>query len=496
MITHYPALLVTIPLVSAFIITATGWFNRRLAYPIALVALAVSFYYAVRLLINVLQTGPVSYRLGGWMPPFGIEYSVDTLNGFVLVLVSLVSLLNLLSARKNVIGKFGGKSHAFYALYVLFVTGLMGITVTGDAFNLYVLLEITALTGYAMIGMGREHAALASLNYVFMGTIGASFYLLGVGYLYLATGTLNMADLATIVPTLENNQTVVFAFVFCLIGLFIKMALFPLHNWLPNAYSYAPPAASGLIAPLTTKVMIYVMIRLVLSVFTPTFSFSNELLSTIFVWIATLAIVTGSLLALSQKHLYKMFTYIIVAEVGYMVGGFWLGNADGMTGAILHIANDALMTLCLFLAASNILYVTKSDTLDDLKGLLKKMPLSTTALIIGGLSIIGVPPSCGFFSKWYLIKGGIEAGRYEFVGALLFSSLVNSVLFFKIIEIGYFEPNAHGAAADHHPVPTAITEAPPSMVLPLLITSVLLIAVGLYTNEIVTYIIRVVLPFN
>ncbi len=491
---QFPALLITVPLISAFFITALGWRSAKPAYPIALLALASALFSSMGLFGEVLKHGKVSYRLGGWPPPFGIEYAVDALNAFVLVVISFVALINLIAAKRKVDGSFSGKSPAFYALYVMFVSGLLGITVTGDVFNLYVLLEITALTGYALIGMGDKHAPLAGFNYLIMGTIGASFYLLGVGYLYLATGSLNMGNLSEIIPTIQSKQTIIFAFIFCLLGLFIKMALFPLHNWLPNAYSYSPPAASGLIAPLTTKVMIYVMIRLVYSVFTPAFSFGHPILPTVFIWLAIIAIVMGSLLALAQKNLLKILSYIIVAEVGYMVGGFWLGNSDGMTGAILHIANDALMTLCLFLVAGNFIFVLKNDRLESFKGLIHKMPLTMAAFIIGALSIIGVPPTCGFFSKWYLIKGGIEAGQYGFVAALLFSSLVNVILFFKIIEITYFEPETKDGHSLHHHVAIPREEAPLSMLIPLAITTLLLIGVGLYSKEIVTGIIQHVLP--
>ena len=185
-----------------------------------------------------------------------------------------------------------------------------------------------------------------------------------------------------------------------------------------------------------------------------------------------------------------MLTYIIVAEVGYMVGGFWLGNRLAITGAILHIINDALMTLCVFLAAGTILYQVKNDDFVNLKGLFRKMPFSMAAFVIGALSIIGVPPTCGFFSKWYLISGAIAAGHYGFVVALLFNSLVNVVLFFRIIEIGYFEP-----FADHHVKDdTQIMEAPLSMLVPLMVVAVGLIVLGIYTGDIVTHIIQFAIP--
>jgi len=490
---QYPALLVIVPLLSAFMITGAGWVNKKLCFPIAVAALSVSVYSSIGLLVRVLKEGVVLYRLGGWDPPWGIAYYVDPLNGLVLCVVSVAALLNLIASKKSIEQEFPEKMGAFYTLYVLFVTGMMGITVTGDAFNLYVLLEIGSITGYALIAMGdKDRAPLASLNYLYMGTIGACFYLLGVGYLYIVTGSLNMVDIAHILPDLYQSKAVMAAFIICLVGVWIKMAFFPLHAWLPNAYTYAPSASSSLIAPLMTKVMIYVMIRLILTVFTPKFAFTTLAVSQHIVWLACLAIVMGAILALAQRDLKKMLTYIIVAEVGYMVGGAWLGNRAGMTGAVLHIVNDALMTLCAFLVVGNIVYKVKGYAFEDLKGLFSKMPFTMGAFVIGALSIIGVPPTCGFFSKWYLISGAIQAGHYGFMVALIFSSLVNVILFFRVIEIGYYEPFTDHHGHDHPAEPMA--EAPVSMLVPLYIVAAGLILVGLYTGNIVNHIIRFVIP--
>ncbi|MBW1739736.1 MAG: monovalent cation/H+ antiporter subunit D family protein [Deltaproteobacteria bacterium] len=490
---HYPTLLVTVPLLAAFIISAAGWINKRLCFPFAVATLTVAAYSCVGLLFRVLHEGVVHYRLGGWPPPWGIAYYVDQLNGLVLSVISVSALINLIASKRSIEREFPEKIGPFYTLYVLFVTGMLGITVTGDAFNLYVLLEIGSLTGYALIAMGdKDRAPLASLNYLYMGTIGACFYLLGVGYLYIVTGSLNMVDIASILPGLYQSKAVMTAFIICMVGMWIKMAFFPLHGWLPNAYTFAPSASSSLIAPLMTKVMIYVMIRFILTVFTPKFAFSTLAVSDSVVWLAVIAIVMGAIFALAQRDLKKMLTYIIVAEVGYMVGGAWLGNRAGMTGAILHIVNDALMTLCAFLVVGNIVYKVKGYAFEDLKGLFSKMPFTMGAFVIGALSIIGVPPTCGFFSKWYLISGAIQASHYGFVVALLFSSLVNVVLFFRIIEIGYYEPFGDHHGHDHHPEPMA--EAPLSMLVPLFIVAAGLVLVGLYTGDIVNHIIQFVIP--
>jgi multicomponent Na+:H+ antiporter subunit D len=238
--------------------------------------------------------------------------------------------------------------------------------------------------------------------------------------------------------------------------------------------------------------MIYVMIRLMLTIFTPAFTFSVAQLNTPIVWLAVAAIVVGAILALAQRDLKKMLTYVIVAEVGYMVGGAWLGNRAGMTGAILHILNDALMTFCVFLVAGNIVYKIKGCAFDDLTGLMRKMPFTMGAFVVGALSIIGVPPTCGFFSKWYLITGAIQARQYAFVAALLFSSLVNVVLFFRVIEIGYYDPAGSHHGHEHHSEP--MDEAPLTMLVPLFIVAAGLILVGLYTGDIVNRIIELAIP--
>ena len=494
MIENAPAILVVGPLLAACLIAAAGWTRRELCFPLALASTALSLTSALTIATRVVQNGVVEYNLGGWPPPIGIAYRVDSLSALVLVVVSGAALTNLIASRRSIEIEQGYKAPVFYAIYVLAMAGLLGIVVTGDAFNLYVLLEITSLSGYSLTAMGDERAPLATLRYLFIGTIGASFYLLGVGFLYAATGTLNMMDLAHKLPPLYGSGTVIAAFILIMVGLWIKAALFPLHGWLPGVYTYANSAASSLLAPLMTKVMIYVMIRMMLTVFTPDFVFGRMHLSGFATTLASTAIIMGATLALAQRDLKKMLTYIIVAEVGYMIGGAWLGTPDGMIGAVLHILNDALMTLCVFMAAANIIYKKRSRNFTDLKGLFAEMPFTMGALVLVALSIIGVPPTCGFFSKWYLLLAAYRSGAYLFMGALIFSSLVCVILFFRVFEIAYFEPfndhgHGHGAPASHTDR-SVLAEAPPDMVAPLMIMAAGLVAVGLFTGGIVDIFIR------
>jgi len=490
---NYPALIVITPLLAALLAGIAAWTEERLSYPIALIGLAVSMFAAFKVLMQVITSGTINYRMAGWAPPMGIEYTIDLLNAMVLLIVASIAFFNLIASYKSVEQETNDRAGSFYAIYLLFVTGLLGVTATGDLFNLYVLIEITSLTSYTMVALGdRDRGPLASLNYIFIGVIGASFYLLGVGYLYLKTGSLNMVDVANILSGLHGSSTILVAFILCMLGIWIKMALFPMHVWLPNAYSYSPVAFARIVAPLMTKVMVYVMIRLMITVFGLDYIFETLNLSEAVVWLATFAIIAGAVMALAQKNLKKMLAYIIVCEIGYMVGGAWMGNQLGMTGAILHILNDALMTFALFLAVGSMVYKLKRVDFIDLKGLFGKMPWTMAGFVLAAFSIIGVPPTCGFFSKWYLILGAFEAGAYHFAAALVISSLICAVLFFKVFEICFFEPmpegHGHGDSSSH----VTIEEAPLSMLIVSGLVSISLIVAGLYSGTIVN---TIILPF-
>ncbi|MCG8635600.1 MAG: monovalent cation/H+ antiporter subunit D family protein, partial [Desulfobacterales bacterium] len=408
---NYPAIVVIAPLLGAFFAGISAWVEDRFTFPIVLTSLGVATAAAVNDLFVVLTQGTIQYRMAGWAPPMGIEFRIDALNAMVMLLITAIAFLNLVASYRNVEKDTPDRGGSFYIMYMLFVVGLLGVTATGDLFNLYVLIEITSLSSYTMIALGdKDRGALAALNYVFIGVIGASFYLLGVGYIYIKTGSLNMADVASMIPGMQDSSSLLVAFILCIIGVWIKMALFPLHVWLPNAYSYAPTGFARIVAPLMTKVMVYVMVRLMVSVFGMDYIFNTLNLAEGVVWLGTFAILAGGVMALAQKNLKKMLTYIIVCEIGYMVGGAWLGNELGMTGAILHILNDAIMTFALFLAVGNMVYKLDRVDLTDLQGLFGKMPWTMAGFVVAAFSIVGVPPTCGFFSKWYLILGAFEAG--------------------------------------------------------------------------------------
>jgi len=503
-----PILILAVPLLTSFAITIFARKSPILAFSLLLAAIGTSFACSVGVLRQLLETGAtIHYHVGNWQPPYGIELVIDHLNAMVLVIVSGAALLTAVYSRHTVPAevpdRFPGekipeRATNYYTLYALLITGLLGIVATGDAFNLYVLLEISALSSYALLSLGRGRAYFATFKYLIMGTIGACFYLLGVGYLYIKTGSLNMADLKGLLASsiLLDSQTVKIAFILIIVGIWIKMAFFPLHGWLPNAYTFASDTTSCLVAPLMTKVSVYMMIRLMFSVFSVHYIFEVLGFQDMVVWLAAAAILFGSVSALGQTNMKRMLTYIIVAEVGYMVGGTWLGNSNGLTGATYHILSDAMMTLCLFMAVGAVIYKTGDSSRESMRGIFRKMPVTAVVFLIGAFAMIGIPPTCGFFSKWYLVSGALEAGHWGFAAALLISSLINAIIFFRIIEIGYFPDFDAPAAAsgDHGHGAAVMAEVPLTMLLPMVLTALSLIAIGVYSNEIITGLVSRTIP--
>ena len=501
---HLPALVLLAPLFGSLVIGLFGLRDHRICLPVTVATLLVSLLAAIGLILRISATGPVDYFMAGWEEPLGIgiQLRADAINSPLLVVIAIVALLAAIFTIRPAGERDTEKTPYFYILFLLLSVGLFGITITADAFNVFVLIEVTALSSYGLVAIGSsKRCKVAAFHYLIMGTVGASFYLLGVGYLYLKLGSLNMQDIHAILAsdeTLADTRAIRTAFVFILVGIWTKMAFFPLHGWLPNAYSYSPSGSAAILAPLVTKVSVYVMVRMMVSVFGLDQLEANVAWGHFVVWLAVIAIVAGSMMALAQREIKKMLCCLIIAEVGYMVGGAWLGDAErwGMTGTVYHILADALMTSCLFLAAGAFAKWLGAVKLEDLCGLFRKMPLAATGFVVGGLAIIGVPPTCGFYSKFYLIRGGIESGHWAYVAALIGSSLVNAVLFFRLFEIAYFGKNpvashAHGHGNDdhdHHEAPVVRREPPLHALLPVLVAAALLILLGIFNGPVVEFI--------
>ncbi len=436
--THIPPLQVVIPLMAA--LAASLLPRPRLAWAWAVAVSWAVLGMAAVLLHRVLASGMISYPLGGWAPPWGIEYRIDPLNALMLVLVAGIGAVVLPFARDSVESEVErGRIPLFYSAFLLSLAGLLGIAITGDVFNLFVFLEISSLSTYALVAMGRDRRALtAAYRYLIMGAIGATFIVIGIGLLYAVTGTLNMADLAERLPALYGQRTVGVAFAFLTVGISLKLALFPLHLWLPNAYAYAPSAVTAFVASTSTKVAVYMLLRFFFTVFGFEFSFGVMQLDAVLLPLALIAMLSTSLVAIFQDNVKRMLAYSSLAQIGYIILGISIGTITGLTGGVLHLFNHALIKGALFMAMGCVMYRVGSVSLDSMAGLGRRMPLTMAAFVAAGLSLIGVPLTVGFISKWYLVLGALERGWWGVVLLVLFTSLLAVVYIWRVVEVAYF----------------------------------------------------------
>ena len=294
-----PVLPIIVPIIAASITLLLP--KGRAPHLWACVFSALAFLFCILLLSEVSASGPISYHLGDWAPPIGIEYRIDLANALVLLLVSGIAAVVMPFAYRSVQLEIDERqTPLFYGAMLICMTGLLGVTITGDAFNVFVFLEISSLSGYALIAMGarRDRRALtAAFNYLVMGTIGATFFVIGIGLLYQATGTLNMADLAAKLVG-QDNRMVAAGFAFILVGMGLKLAMFPLHLWLPNAYTYAPSAVTAFMAATATKVAVYVLIRFFFSIFNFDFAFIGAAFKYVLMPLGLIGMFAASLVAL------------------------------------------------------------------------------------------------------------------------------------------------------------------------------------------------------
>ncbi|MHC4958571.1 MAG: monovalent cation/H+ antiporter subunit D family protein [Planctomycetota bacterium] len=475
---NLPVLPIVLPLVSAPLCLLMR--KRALVMGFSITVLWIVFGLACALLGRVLtvEGGVESYALGGWAAPYGIEYRVDALSAFVVMFVSGLGAIVLSYAPRSIAAEIpADRRYLFCSAYLLCVTGLLGITITGDLFNLYVFLEISAISSYALISQGAGRRAIkAAFKYLVMGTVGATFIVIGIGLLFMMTGTLNMVDMAGRIGEMESQRTVLVAAAFLTVGIFIKMAVFPLHSWLPDAYTYAPSVVTAFLAATSTKVSVYIFLRWIFTIFGFGFEFFGSILDAVLLPLALLGIFVASTISIFQTNLKRLLAFSSLAQVGYMILGVALANESGLTGGIAHMFNHAITKGGMFLAVGCMALCVRSVRLDDLRGLGKRMPVTSFLFTLGGLGLIGVPGTAGFISKLYLIRGALERPGYWPVAALaLLSSLLAVVYVWRFVETAYLTPPPDDAPP--------IREAPLSMLIPTAVMIGATVYFGLHTAD-------------
>ncbi|MEM7671346.1 MAG: monovalent cation/H+ antiporter subunit D family protein [Pseudomonadota bacterium] len=365
---------------------------------------------------------------------------MDEINAFLLVLVSLTAAFVAIYMPRSIADEIPPERRCwYYTVYLMALCGLLGMAITGDAFNIFVFMEISSLAMYVIIALGRDRRALvAAFQYLVIGTIGATFYVIGVGLLFVMTGSLNLYDIAQILPSLEEPRPLYAGLAFIAVGIGLKLALFPLHLWLPNAYAFAPSSATVFLAATATKVAIYLLIRFFYSIFGIEFTFSSPGIQAGILLLACLGMLIPSLVAIFEINVKRMLAYSSVSQVGYMILGIALANQTGLTGGISHIFNHAMIKACLFLAVGCVVFSTGVRRVDDMAGIGRTMPVTMAAFVIAGLGLIGVPGTAGFISKWYLIQGAVEAGMWWLVVVIVVSSALAIFYIGRVIEVAWF----------------------------------------------------------
>ena len=437
---HLPVLQVIVPLLAAPVCVFVG--SRKLARQTLIVVALIMLLITLSLTRQVYPDGLVIYFLGGWSAPWGIEYRIDMLTVFMLLTINLINLIASVFALSRRDSNLDRASHsAFYAAWLLCIAGLNGIVVTNDAFNVFVFLEVSSLATYVLISCGSNpKALLAAYRYLIMGAIGAAFILLSIGLLYMQTGTLNITDLAARIAGQGANRTIILALGLFVVGVGIKCAIMPLHDWLPNAYNYAPNTVTVLLSGTATKVALYVMLRFFHDLFGRGYSIEEMPLDVVLIVCAIAGMLIAPVIALRESSLKRMFAWSSVAQISYIVMAICLGTHAGVVAALLHIFNHSIVKAAIFIGVGILITRTRTARIKHLGSVAHTHRFACYAILFGGLGLIGMPGTVGFVSKWMLASAAVESGWWWLVIPILVGSLVSVGYIWRIVEILWAKP--------------------------------------------------------
>ncbi len=434
MLNHLPILIIVLPLAVAFLILL---FKK---YTIVLTIISIAFS-SISLLIftpSILEGQTIIYHLGGWPGPLGISLVIDGLSyffAFTVLMVGIMVILYSIPEKKH--------THTYYFLLLLLLSSMVGTIFTTDIFNMYILYELVTIATYLLIAYYQQGVALkASFNYLLMSAVGLSLFLLGVGSLYAMTGTLQISNISEQLPSIfaHNPQIIMMSLVLFITSMGIKMAMVPLHGWLPDAHSLAPSPVSAILSGVVVKVGIYCLIRLIFGLY----SGEKYLILTsshhILMIFGAITLLFGAMMALVQIDLKRMLAYSTIVQIGLILIGLSINSKIGFEGAFFHILNHAILKSALFFCAGIIIFQTGSRKIQELTGFGKKNPLVAFCFVILSLGIIGIPPTNGFVSKFLICLAAVEAGYSILAVIAIVSSIITAAYFFRVIQIFYSEP--------------------------------------------------------
>lgn len=443
-VTHFPVLTIVLLFTAAFIFPLTPKFNTRSRYVLAAMVAALSALMSILTALKVARTGPFSYYVGSWPPPWGIEIKGNFLGAYMACVITVIGFLVILFTHDLSPPDLDKrKLHYYYTLMFLLLGSMLGIVYTWDLFNLFVFMEINSITACAIISIkNKKNAIEGALKYLILSTLGSGCVLLAIGLLYNITGHLNFefAHRALLQAAKLYPINTLVSLSFFVVGFSVKSALFPLHVWLPDAHSTAPTPSSALLSGLVLKSYVIGIIKVLFVVYGV--SLIKNLPIPGFINIAaSLSIIMGSIIAIVQKDIKKMLAYSSIAQIGYIYLGIGLLNPVSLSGSLFHVLSHSITKANLFLAAGNIIKKTGIRNISQLHGLGSKMPLTLLAFTVSSLSMVGLPLLSGFHSKWLLGLGSLKAGKFLYLIVILISSLLNAGYYLPIVISAFFKKN-------------------------------------------------------
>ncbi len=500
---HLPVLATVTALLGSYLSPIVGWLRRRLVgYWLTGVTLLV-LAQAVALVVRTNAEGRVLYSVGGWPAPWGIQLMVTPASALIAATMSTVACLVALYSTTSLDHDVMARAHGWYgAAYLLCFAGMIGMVVTNDMFNIFVMMEITTLGAVGLVvAKDSWGAAEAGLRYLLLASLGSTIVMLGIGLLYSITGNLNLTFLVDELATAYHRYPTIAksGISLLLLGFGLKAALFPLHVWLPEAHSNAPTTSSAVLSGLVVKAYAFTFLRVLYQICRPMLAETGPLRLVVAI-LGGFAILGGSLFALVQVDIKRLLAYSTIAQVGYIFLGAGLGTQAGLIAALFQIVGHAFTKSCLFLSLGLIIHNTGKRRVADMAGMGRVMPLATTAFTICSLSMVGIPFLSGFAVKWYAIQASLEAGRPSVIALVVVSSLLNAAYYFPIIWRFYFV-SPEEKLADHRkavdpaawPQPRFVQrvmmrlEAPWQAILPIGVLVTAIIVLGIWTGPLVEY---------
>ena len=434
MLNHLPVLIIIFPLSIAFIILL---FKK---YIIALSIFSIVFSLAslLKFAPSVLNGQVILYHLGGWQGPLGISLLIDGLSfffAFITLGIGIMVILYSIPEKRH--------NHTYYFLLLLLLSSMVGTIFTADIFNMYILYDLVAIATYLLIAYYQQGVALkASFNYLLMSAVGLSLFLLGVGSLYAMSGTLHISSISEQLPEIfaHNPQIIIMSLVLVITSMGIKMAMVPLHGWLPDAHSLAPSPVSAILSGVVVKVGLYCLIRLIFGLFSAEKIMVNIGTHYVLMVFGAITLFFGAMMAFTQTDLKRMLAYSTINQIGLILIGLGLNIHSGFQGALFHVLNHALLKSALFFCAGMIILQSGKRKIHDFAGYGEKNPVVALCFVVLSLGIIGIPPMNGFVSKFLICLAAIEAGYSILALCIIFASLITAAYYFRVIQIFYSEP--------------------------------------------------------